>query len=176
MTDNFERLTLGTAQIVKCIQRIKKHDMYTLGLKGTHVMCLYYLSVYPDGLTATELCQHCREDKAGISRILSELEQNGYITYLPGNDANVGQAAANTTRKNTTSTSQKTPKPRNKRRYRAVAVLTEKGRDNADEVNRLIRTATTMGGAGVTDEERKVFYSVLFRIAGNLEKICEELD
>ena len=76
MVDRFEYLTSGITQIYKSIQKIKRCRMDSLGLKGTHVMCLYYLSEYPNGLTAADLCGKCREDKAGISRILSDLEKN----------------------------------------------------------------------------------------------------
>ena len=74
MDDRFEKLTTNVAQIHKSIQKIKKIYMQSQGLKSTHVMCLYYLSDHPDGLTAAGLCELCKEDKAGISRILSDLE------------------------------------------------------------------------------------------------------
>ena len=49
MIDRFENLTAGVTRIYKSIQKIKRHRMDSLGLKGTHVMCLHYLSVklYP---------------------------------------------------------------------------------------------------------------------------------
>ena len=52
MDDRFEKLTTNVAQIHKSIQKIKKIYMQSQGLKSTHVMCLYYLSDHPDGLTA----------------------------------------------------------------------------------------------------------------------------
>lgn len=55
--------------------------MQSQGLKSTHVMCLYYLSDHPDGLTAAGLCELCKEDKAGISRILNDLENRNFIAY-----------------------------------------------------------------------------------------------
>ena len=84
MIHRFEQLTTGVSQIYKNIQRIKTLEMRSLGLKGTHVMCLYFLSSHPDGLTASDLCALCKENKAGISRILSDLkEQDLYITPTP---------------------------------------------------------------------------------------------
>lgn len=152
MIDRFEKLTAGVSQIYKNIQRIKKHRMNSIGLKGTHVMCIYYLNQYPNGLTASDLCDKCREDKAGISRILSDLEHNGYIIYEQTNTLN------------------------EKKKYRARAILTEKGRESASKVNELILNATLAGGMGLTDEERKIFYRVLFKISDNLTALCAELD
>ena len=56
MIERFEKLTSGITQVYKSIQRIKKHRMDSLGLKGSHVMCIYYLSKNPEGLTAADLC------------------------------------------------------------------------------------------------------------------------
>lgn len=48
MDDRFEKLTTGVARIHKNVQKIKKYYMGTLGLKGTHVMCIYFLAAHPD--------------------------------------------------------------------------------------------------------------------------------
>ena len=48
-------------------------EMTELGLKGTHVMCLFFLHHTPEGLTAAQLCQLCAEDKAAISRTIATL-------------------------------------------------------------------------------------------------------
>lgn len=148
MIDRFEKLTLGIAQIYKSIQRIKKCQMSGIGLKGTHVMCIYYLSNHPEGLTASDLCEICKEDKAGISRILSELRQKGFICYESAND----------------------------KKYRAKAVLTSEGRKTATLVNDMIIRATKEGGNGITEEEREIFYRVLFLISENLNRLCTELN
>lgn len=148
MVERFEKLTIGIAQIYKSIQRIKKYQMHKLGLKGTHVMCIYYLSNHPGGLTAADLCEICKEDKAGISRILSELEHGGFIRYEFAND----------------------------KKYRAKAVLTSKGLSCANAVNSMILRATKKGGVGITEEEREVFYRVLLLISDNLNQLCTELE
>ena len=146
MIDRFEKLTIGISQIYKNIQRIKKQQMSEIGLKGTHVMCIYHLSSHPDWLTATDLCDMCKEDKAGISRILSDLERGGFIYYESAND----------------------------KKYRAKALLTPEGQKCASTVNNMIFHATKKGGAGITETEREVFYRVLFQISDNLNQICTE--
>ena len=55
MLERFEDLTAGVTQVYKNIQRIKKQRMNSLGLKGTQVMCIYYLSIHPEGMTAADL-------------------------------------------------------------------------------------------------------------------------
>lgn len=42
-------------------------------------MCLYYLGKHPEGLTTSELTKLCCEDKAAVSRALSQLESGGLI-------------------------------------------------------------------------------------------------
>lgn len=73
MTDRFETFTTDIASIYKSIQKIKKYEMNKIGLKGTHVTCMNLLNNTPEGLTASEICLLAKEDKAGISRALSEL-------------------------------------------------------------------------------------------------------
>ena len=152
MVDRFENLTSGITQIYKSIQKIKRCRMDSLGLKGTHVMCLHYLSEYPEGLTAADLCGKCKEDKAGISRILSDLEKTGLIAYAQKN-----------TEKDT-------------KKYRAKAFLTEKGRQYAKKMTNLIVHATIAGGQGITPAERDIFYRILFQIADNLNQVCQNLE
>lgn len=146
MIDRFEKLTIGISQIYKSIQRIKKQQMNEIGLKGAHVMCIYHLSCHSDGLTAADLCEMCKEDKAGISRILSDLEHGGFICYKSAND----------------------------KKYRAKAILTPEGQKCANTVNDMILYATEKGGTGITETEREVFYRVLFLISDNLNKMCTE--
>ena len=147
MIDRFEKLTAGVSRIYKSIQKIKKEQMQTLELKGTHVMCIHYLSLHADGLSAAELCRLCQEDKAGISRILAALEQSGFIHYdLSGEQ----------------------------KKYRAKATLTSVGKDYAEKVNALILKAIADVSQGITEEEREVFYRVLFLIADNLARICAQ--
>ena len=80
MNQRFQNFLTGITVCYKYIQRIKSAEMTELGLKGTHMMCLFYLHHHPEGLTAAQLCQLCAEDKAAISRTLATLQKDGYIT------------------------------------------------------------------------------------------------
>lgn len=143
MIDRFEKLTDGISRIYKKMQKIKKQQMSVFGLKSTHAMCLYYLSGTPSGMTAADLCLKCHEDKAAVSRILSELETLGFISYADSSG----------------------------KKYRANAVLTDKGQQYARKIREIILQITEMTGKGITDEEREIFYRVLSVIASNIDKI-----
>jgi len=80
MLQRFEDFVTGITVCYKYIQRIKSAEMTEFGLKGTHVMCLFFLHRYPEGLTAAQLCQLCAEDKAAISRTLAILQEKGFIS------------------------------------------------------------------------------------------------
>ena len=79
MIKRFEAFVTGITLCYKYIQKIKSAEMTELGLKGTHVMCIFFLSHNPDGLTAAQLCRLCAEDKAAVSRIVAELQREGYV-------------------------------------------------------------------------------------------------
>ena len=81
MIQRFEDFVTMITVCYKGIWRIKNMEMQEMGLKGSHVMCLYFLHRNPEGLTSAQLCQLCAEDKAAISRAVSSLLKMGYITY-----------------------------------------------------------------------------------------------
>ena len=138
MIQRFDAFVSGITACYKYIQRLKFMEMTAFGLKGTHVMCRYYLRRNPAGLTAAQLCGLCAEDKAAISRTVSELRSRGYITTL------------------------------SEKAYRAMLTLTAAGQELARKFDQLIEGWVTAGGDGLTDEERVDFYKSLSAIAENL--------
>ena len=79
MIDRFQSFVSGITICYKYIQKIKSMEMTEFGLKGTHVMCIFYISHSKEKLTAAQLSQLCAEDKAAISRTLVTLQDKGYI-------------------------------------------------------------------------------------------------
>lgn len=75
MIQRFETFVMAITEIYKSIQKIKSQEMSDIGLKGTHVMCLFFLQEHPEGLTSAQLTTLCFEDKAAISRVIKELTQ-----------------------------------------------------------------------------------------------------
>ena len=143
MIQRFDAFVSGITACYKYIQRIKSMEMTEFGLKGTHVMCLYYLRRNPAGLTAAQLCGLCAEDKAAISRTVSELRSRGYITTL------------------------------SEKAYRAMLTLTTAGQELARKFDHLIEGWVSTGGDGLTDEERSDFYKSLSAITENLRARIE---
>lgn len=146
MQNRFETFCLAISRLNKFVQKIKAMEMTEFGLKGAHTMCLYYLGKYFEGLTVSEIAAHCCEDKSAVSRSVAELESLGFICTRSG---------------------------KSKREYREKLVLTEKGHTTFMRINELIYHAIDIGGAGMTDEQRDIFYDSLRIISENLEKYPE---
>lgn len=145
--ERFETFVGRITHIYKSIQKLKSLEMTEQGLKGNHTMCLYNLGRRPDGLTAAELAVLCEEDKAAISRTLSELGERGYVYD------------------NT---------PASAKKYRAKVFLTPKGEEVALFIQTRSHSLVEQGGNGLTDESRDNFYTSLELIAQNLQKLLSE--
>lgn len=139
MIHRFEAFISGITICYKYIQRIKSIEMEELGLKGTHAMCLFYLHLNPEGLTATQLSTLCGEDKAAISRTISDLRQQGFVCQ------------------------------ESEKNYRAPLLLTQKGQTVAAKVDQLIESWVTAGGDGLSEQQRTYFYQSLALISSNLK-------
>lgn len=142
MLSRFEKFTQSIGTAYKHVAKIKSYHMSAFDLKGSHVMCIFFLGRHPEGLKASELCELCQEDKAAVSKTLGTLRKRGMVE----SDASKF------------------------RKYRAVYTITEAGIQVYTEVCAIIEETVIKGGEGVTDEERDIFYKVLDRIISNLGK------
>lgn len=145
MISRYSKFTTLISNINRAINHIKAEEMQQFGLKSFHVSCLYYIYKFNDGLTASELCSLCEEDKGAISRSIDLLINNGFIMYE--NDDN-------------------------KKKYRAKLFLTDKGKEVAERVNKITENAVEIGSKGLTDKEREIMYKCLDIISNNLNKYC----
>ena len=145
MEQRFETFTLLINRISRNIRKIKIQEMAEHDLRSAHVSCLYYLYSTP-GLTATDLCEKCEEDKATISRALDYLEAKEYLFC----------------------------ESKHTKRYKAPLTLTEKGiavsKQIADKVNGVLDEISI----GLTEEERITFYRSLSIISNQLEAIAQK--
>ena len=146
MESRYELFSAALSSMYHDIQKIERVEMANYGLKGPHAQCLLAMNRHPQGITATHLCEVCEKDKAAISRILAELEQEGMVERQNHNGS----------------------------RYRASLILTEQGKLAAQAVVQKARLAVELAGTGLEDAEREIFYRVLSKIAGNLHSICKE--
>ena len=146
MIRRFVYFTTYISEIHRAIQKIKRAEMAEFGLKSNHVMCLFYLHQYPEGLTAAELSVKCKEDKAAISRCVADLEKRGYLN--PACEVGV-------------------------RKYRAKLQLTKQGDKVAQIIDKRITRIVNLVGEGLTQEQRGVFYEALKTVSHNLQRFCE---
>jgi DNA-binding MarR family transcriptional regulator len=116
------------------------------GLKGTHSIYLTTIYRYPEGVTATQLCELCGKDKSDVSRMMAIMEQKGLVKK-EGVNQNL---------------------------YRGVFKLTEEGRAAAEFVRKRAALAVEIEGADVTPEQRMVMYEALETIAKKLGEISRD--
>ncbi len=143
MKERFEIFTVLIAKISRAIRKIKNQEMAEYGLRSVHVSCLYYL-YSAKGLTATDLCERCEEDKATISRALDFLEKNEYLTC----------------------------EAKSAKRYRSPLLLTPKGEVAGERIADKIDCVLREVSAGLSDDARAEFYRCLAIISENLDKIA----
>lgn len=146
MIDRFERFLLSISEISRYWHKIASEEMEKYGLKGTHVVYLTTMYHYPEGITATQLCELCGRDKADVSRTMTSMEKKGLVKK-EGVNQNL---------------------------YRALLKLTDEGKLAAAHVRNRARIAVELAGDGLTDENRRIFYDSLELITSNLKTICEE--
>ncbi len=144
MQERFEMFTVLINRISRDIRRIKNQEMAAYHLRSAHVSCLYYIYSL-DGVTSAELCEHCEEDKATISRALDYLECNGFI-LRPCEGA---------------------------KRYKSPLHLTEKGRAVGEQIAERIRSILDAVSHTLTEEERAAFYRSLSAISRSLDAIAQ---
>ena len=144
MEKRFETFTVLINRISRYIRKIKNQEMAEYNLRSAHISCLYYLYA-ARGLTATELCERCEEDKATISRALEYLEVNGFVSC----DA------------------------KNAKRYKSPLLLTEKGTAFGKMISEKIDCVLEEVSVGLTEEERLSFYHGLTTISESLEAVAK---
>ena len=145
MVSRFESFVSSISCINRYIQKIERDEMARYGLKGPHAQYLIAMNRFPDGVTAARLSTICENDKAAVSRAISELEKAGLVQR---------------------------PQPITSG-YRAMLTLTERGGDAATQLIRRAELAVERAGQGLTEESRAVFYSAFHLIADNLQYMSE---
>ena len=146
MLNRFEQFTAAISSIHRFIQKIERDEMEKYDLKGASAQYLLAMARFPEGVTAATLCEVCDRDKAAVSRILSEMETKGLICRVSSGES----------------------------QYRALLALTPAGQQAADFVSRKVTIAVELAGKGLTDEDRKVLYTSLERIASNIKTLSRE--
>lgn len=145
MVKRFEQFTSAISGIYRDVLRLERDEMERYGLKGAFAQYLLAIDGHPGGITAAKLCEICDKNKAAVSRILSEMEAKDLITR---------DGAPN--------------------QYKALIFLTKEGEKAVRFVKERSSVAAQVAGSELSDEDRRVLYTSLRRIAAHLERFCRE--
>lgn len=146
MLNRFETFTVLINRINRNIRKIKNYEMSDCNLRSAHISCLYYL-YHNKGITPSELCEKCEEDKATVSRSLDYLKKNGFIAIE--HDDN--------------------------KKYKSPIILTDKGTETGKELSEKINRILASAGGDLTVSERELFYRILTSVSNSLDSIVEKL-
>ena len=145
MLDRFARFSLAIAEIDRCWHKLATDEMAKYELNSPHAVYLNTLYTYNEGITAAKLGELCCKNKADVSRMVSILEKKGLVKK-----ESVGGNL-----------------------YRAKLVLTQEGRNASEQVRKQAALAVELAGAGMTDQEREIFYRCLEQITANLQTLSK---
>ena len=140
--DRYEAFNNLIYAALKSMQKIKHKGMLPYGLSSTHTICIRRLYENQSGVTRAQLAKLCMIDKAQISRIVTELEEKGYLSES-------GESKAN---------------------YRAKLILTEEGIKTAAEINEIVLKINKFVSGEIPEENINIFYDTLQQICDNLKK------
>jgi len=144
--DRFERFSVVISEISRLWHKITADEMEKYGLKGSHSVYLAAMLRYPEGITATQLCELCAKDKSDVSRMMGIMEDKGLVRK-EGVHQNM---------------------------YKGVFLLTEKGKNAAEFVRQRASLAVMLAGKDLTEEARENMYASLETIEENLRSISRE--
>lgn len=145
MVDRFERFSIAISEISRHWHKITADEMEKYGLKGPHSIYLTIMYRYPEGVTATQLCELCGKDKSDVSRMMSIMEKKGLVKK-EGIHQNL---------------------------YKGVFKLTQEGQEAAKIVCERAGLAVEIAGNELSDENRAILYESLELIASKLREISK---
>ena len=145
MLDRFARFSLAIAEIDRCWHKLATDEMAKYQLNSPHAVYLNTLYECPEGITAARLGELCCKNKADVSRMIAIMEKKGLVKK-------------ETVRGNL---------------YRAKLVLTEAGRNAAEQVRKHAALAVELAGAGMSDQDREIFYRCLEQVTANLQALSK---
>ena len=146
MLDRFERFSFAVSEISRCWRKLASEELAKYGLKSPHATYLTTMYKYPDGITVPKLCEVSGKDKSDASRMIAILEEKGLAQKK-----NVGGSL-----------------------YRGLWVLTEEGKNAAEQVSLRASKAVELAGKDLDEETRNIFYKALESITSNLTILSKE--
>ena len=146
MLNRFARFSLAIAEIDRCWHKLAAEEMAKYGLNSPHAVYLTTLYQFEEGITAARLGELCCKNKADVSRMVSIMEKKGLVLK----ESTGGNM------------------------YRALLKLTDDGKLAARAVQDRVALAVELAGAGLSEENRAIFYDALELITSNLQVLSKE--
>lgn len=150
ITDERTRALIFTSliqQIERSLFRLKIEHMQRLGLKGIHALCIFQLAQSEDGFTQRDLIEATGEDKASISRAITQLKSKGYVKEIASSDG---------------------------KKYNTRFALAKEGKPIGKIVEAQVLQALNIASEGIGLEERATLYKCLSGINTKLSSIVTE--
>jgi len=146
MVDRFEKFSFAISEISRYWHKLAAEEMEKYGLKGPYAVYLTTMYRYKEGITAANLAEMCSRDKSDVSRAIALMEKNDLVVKISVNQ----------------------------NFYRAPLKLTDKGREIAEYIIEKAKAAVEIGGKGISEENREIFYNSLQTICSNLQELTQK--
>ena len=150
--NRFVLFTSRISALNKGIQKIKLTEIEQYGLKAVHIIWIYLLAQNPEGYTCAELARKSQTDRSLISRELDWLCRDGIVQV---------------------SEEQKSGR---RRQYNQNLLLTEKGYQIADVIERESRRIQAEMNRGISEEDLNTFYQVLNLFTDRMTDLCDNAE
>ena len=144
--DRFEEFSTLISGIHGNRQKLKTRYAAQLGLKPVHVLWLYLLRVYPEGMYASELAAACGFDRSLVSQNLNPLLDGGIVTVLGSGT---------------------------RRRYGWKLVLTEKGMELAEIISTVAADVQNTVSRDIPASDLEAFYRTLRTLSEKFENLVK---
>ena len=144
--ERFEEFSTLISGIHGNIQKLKTRYTAQLGLKPVHVLWLYLLQTYPEGMSASELAAACGFDRSLVSQNLNQLLDGGVVTTLASGV---------------------------RRRYGWKLVLTEKGMELAEIISTVAADVQNTVSRDSPASDLAAFYRTLRTLSGKFKELVK---
>ena len=142
MLTKFEEFSLGIHELYRSMHKNESVIMNKYGLRGAYVKYLVTMFRNPEGLTISQICEICDQDKAAVSRAVSELVGREFIW-------------------------RDNPKGNH---YRAKLKLTERGTELTKEICKSGENIIEEAVSGLSDEQREEFFELMSLVSRNIHR------
>ena len=148
--NRFVLFTSRISALNKGVQKIKLAEIEHYGLKAVHIIWVYLLAQNPEGYTCAELARQSQTDRSLISRELDWLCREGIVQVTDQ------------------------PEPGKRRQYNQNLLLTEKGYQIADVIERESRRIQAEMNHGIPEEDLNTFYRVFNLLTDRMNDLCRD--